>query len=164
MNTIRFRAMLPLAGLVAAAALHAAPADLTAADRSFLADAAKGNQMEIDLGKLAQQQASSRDVKSFAATMVRDHTRLGATMKAKFGDAVDAASSPTPPELTGKSGHDFDKAYMDLMVSDHEKDIAKFEQAASGADHGASVHKAAKDALPTLRRHGAMAKTVDGKL
>ena len=143
---------------------HAAPANLTDADRSFLAEAAKGNQQEIDLGKLAQQQAASKHVKSFGATMVRDHTRLGQKMKAAFGDAANAESSPTPSELAGKSGRDFDKAYMDLMVSDHAKDIASFEQAATGSDHGAAVHKAAKAALPTLRHHAAMAQKVDGKL
>jgi putative membrane protein len=149
-------------------ALSAAPlalgADLTAADRTFLSDAGTANQKEIDVSRMAQQQASSSAVKSFAATMVRDHTKLGASMKAKFGEAVNPTSSSPPSELSGKTGKDFDKAYMDLMVADHGAVQDKFQQAATGSDYSAAVHKAAAGALPTIKHHAAMAKTLDAKL
>jgi len=141
-----------------------APAELTSSDRSFLSDAATANQKEIDVSKMAEQQAGSSTVKSFATKMVRDHTKLGASMKASFGDAVSAASSTPPAELSGKTGKDFDKAYMDLMVSDHAAVQEKFEQAANGADYSKAVHKAAARALPTIKHHAAMARSIDAKL
>jgi putative membrane protein len=154
--------------LAAATALpavaHPAPAGLTAADRSFLSDTGTANQKEIDVSKMAEQQGQSQAVRSFATTMVTDHTQLGATMKAKFGDAVSPMSSPPPPELSGKTGHDFDKAYIDLMVSDHDMFVDKFKQAATGDDHSAAVHHAAMNALPTLKHHDEMAKSLDARL
>jgi putative membrane protein len=158
------KASLFVLALATAPLALATTVNLTAADRSFLSDAATANQKEIDVSKMAQQQASSSAVKSFAGTMVRDHTKLGVSMKATFGDAVTPAPSEPPSELSGKTGKDFDKAYMDLMVSDHAAVQDKFEQASKSADYSKAVHKAAAHALPTLKHHAAMAKSIDAKV
>ncbi|MBA4166928.1 MAG: DUF4142 domain-containing protein, partial [Chitinophagaceae bacterium] len=44
------------------------------ADSKFAVEAASGGMMEVQLGELAQQKASSQRVKDFGAMMVRDHT------------------------------------------------------------------------------------------
>jgi putative membrane protein len=46
-----------------------------AGDTSFAMKAAQANFAEVELGKLAQQKASSDDVKKFAQMMVDDHTK-----------------------------------------------------------------------------------------
>jgi putative membrane protein len=60
-------------------------------------------------------------------------------------------------KLQGMSGSDFDKAYMEAMVKDHQKDIDEFQREAdSGKD--ADVKSFASETLPTLREHLQMAK------
>ena len=154
-----------LIALMLSAAMHASAAPLNADDKTFLADASVSNQKEIDVSKYATEHATSAKVKSFAQTMVRDHTKLGAEM-AKLNDG---SVSPPPPgsppsDLTSKSGADFDKAYIDQMVSDHDATVAKFQATASGKQYSAPVRAAANKALPTIRHHDAMAKTLAGSL
>jgi putative membrane protein len=139
-----------------------AHAALTADDRTFLADATASNQKEIDVSNLAVRQASSAKVKTFARGMVRDHTKMAADL-AKLNDGSVSAAPPTDApdaDLAGKSGHDFDKAYMDKMVADHDATVAKFTATAHGKGFSAPVRNAAKKALPTIRHHDAMAKTL----
>ncbi|MFL6664561.1 MAG: DUF4142 domain-containing protein, partial [Rhizobacter sp.] len=47
---------------------------LTGADRKFATQAASDGLAEVALGNLAQQKASSEQVKQFASRMVQDHT------------------------------------------------------------------------------------------
>src|SRR5690348_16625868 len=46
---------------------------LSKKDKSFAEEAAMGGMAEVELGKLAQQNAQSDDVKQFGARMVQDH-------------------------------------------------------------------------------------------
>jgi putative membrane protein len=61
-------------------------------------------------------------------------------------------------KLAKKTGHEFDKEYMDYMVEDHNDDIDEFSEAAEetkDADIKAWIAKA----LPTLKHHLEMAKS-----
>jgi len=60
--------------LAGAATSQAAPARLTDQDRKFLAYAAKVNQQEIQMARLAEDKAQSPAVKAFARLMVSDHS------------------------------------------------------------------------------------------
>src|SRR4051794_31685345 len=53
---------------------QAQPHKLSKKDRSFAEEAAMGGMAEVELGKLAQQNAQSDDVKQFGSRMVQDHT------------------------------------------------------------------------------------------
>ena len=44
---------------------------------NFAVEAANGGMMEVELGKVAQENASSPRVKAFGAMMVKDHTEAG---------------------------------------------------------------------------------------
>src|ERR1044072_4181781 len=48
---------------------------LSSDDRKFIMEAAHGGMMEVELGKLAVDKASSADVKQFAQRMVDDHSK-----------------------------------------------------------------------------------------
>ena len=54
----------------------AASNDQSRQDQTFVNAAARGGKWEVEMGKLAQENASSPDVKQFGAKMVTDHTRL----------------------------------------------------------------------------------------
>ncbi|HEY4008529.1 MAG TPA: DUF4142 domain-containing protein [Acidobacteriaceae bacterium] len=120
-------------GSAAAAFTPPAKAQATDDDKKFLTDASQGNYDEIQLGKLAEQKATDPAVKAFGQRMIKDHTKLGANMKPfadSWGIAEPTALSPDAQKeydkLSGMSGHDFDKEYIDDMVSDHTKDLDAF--------------------------------------
>jgi putative membrane protein len=133
-------------------------------------EAAGGGMMEVTLGQTAQQQAASQRVKDFGSMMVRDHTKANDELK-----SIAAAKNFTLPamlpekhqkhvdDLSKKQGNDFDKAYMKMMVDDHEEDVKKFEKAASDATDPAIKDFAART-LPTLRAHLDSAKAINKAL
>jgi putative membrane protein len=133
-------------------------------DDEFAIEAADGGMMEVELGRLAAQKASSAEVKKFAQMMVDDHTKANDELKALAAQkniSLPAAISDDHQEklkdFQEKSGADFDKDYMDFMVNDHEEDVKAFEkQAENGED--AELKSWAAGKVATLRHHLEMAK------
>lgn len=137
---------------------------------TWATETAGGGMMEVTLGQTAQQQAASQRVKDFGSMMVRDHTKANDELK-----AIATAKSFTLPamlpekhqkhvdDLSKKTGSDFDKAYIKMMVKDHEDDVKKFEKAASDATDPAIRDFAART-LPVLRTHLDSAKAINKDL
>jgi putative membrane protein len=107
-----------------------APSKLSAADKTFMMNAAKGGMMEVELGKMAAQNAQNADVKKFGNRMVTDHSKANSELMAlakEEGVALPGAKS------AGKWKSD--KDYMDAMVKDHQADLAEFQkEAQNGTD------------------------------
>lgn len=125
----------------------------------FLTEAASGGMMEVELGKLAQEKAQNAQVKDFGAMMVKDHSaandelkQLAMTKNVSLPDAPLPEQQDKINELKQKSATDFDKAYVDMMVSDHKEDIDAFQDAADN-DKDADVKAFAAKTLPTLQKH-----------
>ena len=137
----------------------AAATTATEADSKFSVEAASGGLMEVQLGELAQQKAQSQRVKDFGSMMVRDHSKANDALKA-LASSKNITLPPAPGEdhqdhikkLSEKSGKDFDKAYMDMMVSDHKDDIDAFEKASNNAND-ADLKAFATNTLPVLKAH-----------
>ena len=131
---------------------------LSVKDKTFMKKAAKGGMMEVAMGKTAEQNAQSEDVKSFGKRMVTDHSKANDELKSiaeKKGVKL-----PTK-EHTGKWSSD--KAYIDAMVKDHEKDLAEFqEEAKTGSDP--DVKKFAEDTAKMVQEHLDLAKETQSKL
>ena len=127
-------------------------------DKTFMKKAAKGGMMEVAMGQVAEQKAQSEDVKSFGKRMVTDHS--------KANDELKSIASKKGVQLPSKhhSGKwTSDKAYIDMMVKDHEKDLAEFkEEANSGSDP--DVKKFADDTAKVVQEHLDVAKEIQGKL
>jgi putative membrane protein len=131
---------------------------LSEKDKTFMKKAAKGGMMEVTMGTMAEQKAQSDDVKSFGKRMVTDHS--------KANDELKSIASKKGVQLPSKE-HSVkwtsDKAYMDAMVQDHEKDLAEFkEEASSGNDP--DVKKFADDTAKMVQEHLDLAKETQGKL
>lgn len=145
--------------LVAGAMGDSALAQMSKPDQSFIEEAATGGIAEVELGRLAQQQASSDAVKQFGARMAEDHAKANDELKqVAAAKGVSLPGAPTRGLQADKehfqklTGTQFDTQYMDHMVSEHRKDIAAFErEAASG--HDDDVKAFAAKTLPTLRTH-----------
>src|SRR5512133_1725625 len=54
---------------------------LSAKDKTFMRKAAKGGMMEVAMGKVAEQNGQSDDVKSFGKRMVTDHGKANDELK-----------------------------------------------------------------------------------
>jgi putative membrane protein len=133
-------------------------------DTNFAIDAADGGMLEVELGKLAQQKASSAEVKKFAQMMVDDHSKANDELKAlaqqkniSLPASLSEKNQDRVKNMQEKTGADFDKEYMDFMVNDHEEDIDAFEdEAENGKD--AEIKSWAAGKVTTLRHHLEMAK------
>lgn len=136
-------------------------------DSQWMVKAASGGMMEVEIGQLAQTKGQSQRVKDFAAMMVRDHGAANDELK-----ALAARKNVTLPstmgeehqkhmdDLSAKSGNDFDKAYMNMMVDDHKDDVDAFEKAANDA-RDTDIKAFAAKTLPTLRSHLEQARSIN---
>jgi putative membrane protein len=131
---------------------------LSEKDKTFMKKAAKGGMMEVTMGQVAEQKAQNEDVKSFGKRMVTDHGKANDELKSI---ASKKGFQLPSKEHTGKWTSD--KAYIDMMVKDHEKDLAEFqEEANSGSDP--DVKKFADDTAKVVQEHLNLAKEIQGKL
>ena len=147
-----------------------ATAPVSEEDSKFAVMAASGGMMEVQLGELAQQKASSQRVKDFGAMMVRDHTKANDELKNLAG-MKNITVPPAPGEdhmdqitnLSKKSGREFDREYMKMMVDDHQEDIDEFEKCSNNSKD-ADLKAFAAKTLPVLRTHLDSAKAINDAL
>ena len=146
------------------------PVALTAPEKEFLANAGRVGMLEVQLGNLATQKASSNDVKQFGERMATDHGQLGQKLQQLASNLNVTLPQDLKPEqqavvsrLEKLSGKAFDREYMREMISDHTKDISEFERAASHATNP-DIKQFVSEALPTLREHLKLAREISGKL
>jgi putative membrane protein len=135
-------------------------------DYNFAVEAASGSRMEVQLGQYAAQNAASAAVKQFGQMMVTDHskadsmlTEIARVKGLVIPSAPGDAHQKHIDELTKKKGADFDKAYMSMMVDDHEADIRKFEDEVKNGKNE-DIKAFANQTLPVLRKHLDAAKKI----
>ena len=120
--------------------------------------AARGGMMEVAMGRMAEQKGQSDEVKSFGKRMVTDHGKANDELK-KIAAQKNVKLPAKEPTVSWSS----DKAYIDMMVKDHEKDLAEFkEEANSGSDP--DVKKFAEDTAKVVQEHFDLAKQTQSKL
>jgi putative membrane protein len=132
--------------------------------QAFLKKAIEGNFAEIQMGKLAQQNGQSDDVKKYGQMLVEDHT-------AGNQKAMDAAKSlgMTPPDgpnakqkadygkMSKMTGPRFDRDFATEMVADHAKDLAEYKEEAKQSD---AAGEYAKGQIEVLQKHLDAAKSL----
>jgi putative membrane protein len=149
---------------------NAASKDPSPQDQTFVNAAARGGKWEVELGKLAQQKASSPDVKQFGAEMVTDHTKLNT----ELGSVATASGLTVPTDLspqqeaeykklTNLSGPKFDTAYLELMVKAHTGDLAAFQEEEASTQNQ-KLKKAVAKAILIVKHHLNMAKSDSAKM
>jgi putative membrane protein len=150
------------------------PADVTnqskvdTEEAAFMKKAAIGGMMEVDLGKIAQKSTNPK-VKAFADQMVTDHTKANTeltALAAKTGvvlpvayPAEEKAHMDMMKKMTGAA---FDKHYIGMMVTDHDKTVALFKSAETSQDKGVSDF--VKKTLPVITGHFEKAKAIQAEL
>jgi len=141
-----------------------AAANLSPSDKVFVTRAAQGGLAEVQMAQLAQQKASSDDVKKFAQSMIDDHTPNNEQL-VKLATAK-GLTPPTDPNamqqkmlthLQGLSGAKFDKAYVKIQVKAHTMMLKDMRmEARSGKD--SDLKNFADQTVPTVDHHLSMAQ------
>lgn len=121
----------------------------------FVTKTAVGNLFEIQSSRVALEKAQNEAVKSFAQTMIQDHTAATERMKALGGrmpTKLDARHAGMVKTLRSTPAARFDQAYLQAQVKAHEETVALFESyARSGTDP--QLKAFATEMLPTLQGH-----------
>jgi putative membrane protein len=115
-----------------------APAgDATPTPAAILSQLTAANTAEIQLARKATKQAASPQVREVAKKLAADHTRNLQQLRAlaqklnldltsaPAGAAPAADSTELPPDLQGKSGSEFDKAFVRHEIEAHQASIEK---------------------------------------
>ena len=153
-------AVLTALGCVGVSALLAQnPIMSQPADSTFVLEAASGGMAEVKLGQLAQAKGTSNSVITFGKRMEIDHAKAGDALKdvASRHD-ITLPSTPNREEqatynrLSNLGGADFDRAYAQTMIEDHQKDIAAFKKEAATGQNP-DIKNFALQTLPTLQSH-----------
>ncbi|HSL21190.1 MAG TPA: DUF4142 domain-containing protein [Vicinamibacterales bacterium] len=147
----------------------AAESSLSMGERNFVEEQLKDGSREVQLGKLAEERASSAEVKEFAATMVQDHTMAGNKLK-DIARTVNVeleqdenAARDDHERLSKLSGNEFDREYIDLMVKDHQDALDALQDQAENGDHP-GVKQWASETLPRIKHHLETAQQLQNQL
>ena len=143
----------------------AAPAGaLSAADRQFMMNAGKDGMKEVHMGQMAVQQGQSAEVKKLGSTIVSDHTKANnELMEIATKRGVKLDQRHKMDKMSKKDMENFDQAWLGMMVNDHQKDIATFQQQAQqGTDP--ELKAFAKKTLPVLQKHLKLVQAAQKKM
>lgn len=153
--------MYKLSLTVSAGLLLALPAfaDVSSADKEFARMAASGGMAEVQAAQLAQQRASSPQVRQFASRMITDHTDANSELQQiAQQENIDLPSKPDSKDagalkrLGGMNGTQFDQIYAQQELRDHQQDVALFRKEATSGRNQA-LKEFAQKTLPTLQQH-----------
>lgn len=135
---------------------------------TFVRMAMSSNALEIQASRLALQNAQGDDVKAFAQMMIDDHgnamRRIQEVVAATGGPAATSAApggeAQMEPmhrqmlqQLSGQTGAQFDRAYIDLQRRAHQDAVQLFTTYSQGGDDPA-LRRLAVELLPVLQKHG----------
>ncbi len=138
-------------------------------DERFLVSAAEFDYEQILLGKLANQRATSTDLKEFAKMMEDVHR----TSKSELGSmgilkSIAVPSTPTKAahavydKVNAVSVDEFDATYLTQVIARHNEAIGLFEQCIGG-NHDPEIRNWAITKLTFLRLHLAKAMDLDAQ-
>jgi putative membrane protein len=136
-------------------------------DAEFAVAAANGGMAEVALSKIAGEKATDPKVKEFAKQMITDHSKandelktLASSKNITLPSAPNEEKQKAAADLGGKSGSDFDKAYIAQMKKDHDQTVKLFEDAqkeVKDMELKAFIDKT----LPVIKAHAEHVKSLD---
>lgn len=141
---------------------------LPSAAQAFADAAGASDYYEVEAGKLAQDKATTQELKAFGEMMVTAHTDSTAKLKAAAAKA-DPPVTPNPTlnaeqeanlaTLRQATGAEFDKAYKTQQVAAHEKALAAMKDYAANGEVP-SLKTFAADTVKVVQAHLEKAKAL----
>ena len=137
--------------------------------KTFAKKASAAGLAEVNLSQLAVRFSRNPAVRQFAQRMVEDHTKANGELTTlanrksiALAERMDEKHQKKFNELSKMSGSEFDAAFMQCMVMDHEEAVKLFESASKNCDDK-DLKAWAGNTLPTLKEHLEMARGVAKK-
>jgi putative membrane protein len=128
-------------------------------------DGMEGGMTEIKASKLAAATSKNPRVVSLANMMIADHTKADSTILwmeddklITQKDTISAEHEAMIDTLSHKTGVDFDRLYVEMMVHDHEGAVDLFTEASN--DKNQTIQDFARKTLPTIQMHLDSAKAL----
>lgn len=154
----------------------AAPAAPTLNDAQIAHVAVTANSIDSAAGVMAKGKGTAKAAKDFAQTMITDHTAVNkqATALAKklnvtpedndVSRQLKTNADQATSSLQGKSGADFDKAYIDNEVTYHQGVLDALDKTLIPGAQNAELKSLLETVRPNIAAHLARAKSVQGTL
>jgi len=145
-------------------------ATLNDSDKAFLKKAEDGDIKERNIGRMVLEKSQNKDVRDYAQMLVDDHTK---DLK-KLVDLMEQKGMPQPKNLpevkhealdrmNSLSGAAMDREFVNMMVQDHQKDVADFRNE-QNSTQDADVKHYVTDTLPVLENHLQKAQQLQQKV
>ncbi len=128
-------------------------------DAEFMVDAAASGMLELEMGKLAQQKATTPAVRSLAQRLVQQHGVVSTALRnlaqqknLVLPTGLGGDQQKTYAELSALTGVQFDKQFITTVKEAHQRDTDAFEDMSKDAYDG-DIRGFAAKYLPTLEQH-----------
>ena len=135
------------------------PSESAGADASFVQKAGEGGMAEVELSKLAEQNAKSGDVRRFAEHMVQDHSsnsreleKIATKENIALPKTLDSDHAALRDKLASLKDEKFDKAYIDAMRADHQK-MTELLKSSAGTVSSNELRAYIKKTTPVVEAH-----------
>lgn len=136
---------------------------------TFIRTAHEAGLTEIEASKIAKKNSTNSEVTAFADMMITDHTAMGVDVDTlasqKFVTVlahVNTEDKAVLDSLAKKTGPEFDKAYMELMVDGHKEAAELFKE--NKESNYTAIRKVADTWSDKIEKHLEEAKKVQASL
>jgi putative membrane protein len=126
---------------------------------------------EIQAGQLAQRNAKSNDVKRLGALLASDHQAHRKQIE-RIAKQANVTLAPPPSaaadqmrkmdQLGNLRGADFDRAFVQMQIDDHQKNITELQSARASAD--SNTQALIDQTVPKLQQHLKAAQAAQKKV
>ena len=141
------------------ASAFAAEGTGTDPDTAFVAMVSQGGMYEVALGKVAETQGSTQDIRDQGNTETHDHSLVGDKLKSiavgagmDFPNGLNDDFKSRLAKISALSGEGFDKAYLRDMKMIHDADGAAFAKEAKGGSNP-NLKAFATETFRIVQRH-----------
>ena len=126
--------------------------------QNFVTKGIESGNAELQLSQLALKASKNKAITDFASTMIKEHTKAGNELKkiakeqsASIPDTLTKVHTQVISVLGKKTGAGFDKDYIQVMVQDHEANIALYKTVTGNSNK--KITDFAAKTLPKLKEH-----------
>ncbi|MBL7698248.1 MAG: DUF4142 domain-containing protein [Chitinophagaceae bacterium] len=168
--------LLRLTGVVCLFATTGATAQTQLSDPEVASVAVAANTIDIKYAEIAKKKSKNSEVTNFAETMIKDHNavlgqasalvkKLNVTPKDNaVSQKLNSDAEKTRNDLNGRSGTDFDKAYINNEVAYHKAVIDAVKNVLIPETENQELKDLLTNILPALDTHLQHAEMLQKKL
>lgn len=159
-----------------AAAAAPTPASATPTDPQIAAIVVAANNVDIEGGRMAASKSTNAKVKAFAQRMITDHSgvnkaatdlvkKLGVTPEESDASRAQTAAGQTARQsLEGKTGAEFDRAYIANEVTYHQNLLNAIDQLLLPSVQNAELKALLDQTRPAVVAHLKLAQDLQAEL